>query len=181
MTNDNKKILGEERRSLILQWLKVKKAPITGSALANKTNVSRQVIVQDISLLKARNEPIIATSQGYFYFSPHDQENKVTRTIACLHRPEQTEEELNILVDHGVTVKDVSVEHPLYGDLTASIMVSNRMDVEHFMNKLKQTNATLLSQLTGGAHLHTIEGNSEAQLDEVCEALQKAGFLIDAS
>ncbi|MHA4790996.1 HTH domain-containing protein, partial [Klebsiella pneumoniae] len=65
-----RKLLGEERRALILQWLKENHRPMTGTELANKTNVSRQVIVQDISLLKARNEPIIATSQGYLYLSP---------------------------------------------------------------------------------------------------------------
>ena len=52
------------------------------------------------------------------------------RTIACSHPPDRTEEELYILVDHGVTVKDVKMEHPVYGDLTASIQVSNREEVK---------------------------------------------------
>ena len=42
-----------------------------------------------------------------------------------------------MLVDHGVTIKDVKVEHPVYGDLTASIMVSNRFDVEQYLQKSK--------------------------------------------
>lgn len=41
-------------------------APISGNQLAQKTNVSRQVIVQDISLLKAGNEPIMATHKAIF-------------------------------------------------------------------------------------------------------------------
>ncbi|MBC8831661.1 HTH domain-containing protein, partial [Escherichia coli] len=52
-----KKILGDTRRQMILKWLKEAEAPISGNQLAQKTNVSRQVIVQDISLLKAGNEP----------------------------------------------------------------------------------------------------------------------------
>ncbi|MER2142040.1 MAG: HTH domain-containing protein, partial [Priestia megaterium] len=52
MPGTQKKILGEERRELILQWLKTENKPMTGSELSKRTNVSRQVIVQDISLLK---------------------------------------------------------------------------------------------------------------------------------
>ncbi|GMB07487.1 hypothetical protein EDD69_103198 [Thermolongibacillus altinsuensis] len=173
-----KKILGEERRKLILQWLKESNRPITGAELSNKTNVSRQVIVQDISLLKARNEPIIATSQGYLYLSTPPAET-YTRVIACCHTPEQTKEELYRIVDHGVTVKDVKIEHPVYGDLTASIMVSNRLEVDQFIRKIEETKSAYLLQLTGGTHLHTLEADSIAKLDAACEALEKAGFLIE--
>ncbi|KIQ94916.1 hypothetical protein LH47_00994 [Anoxybacillus thermarum] len=173
-----RKLLGEERRTLILQWLKETKRPMTGMELANKTNVSRQVIVQDISLLKAKNEPIIATSQGYLYLSPSST-HMYTRTIACCHTPEQTKDELYTIVDHGVTVKDVKIEHPVYGDLTASIMVSNRLEVDEFIQKINETKSAYLSQLTGGVHLHTLEADSIEKLDEACAALKQAGFLIE--
>jgi uncharacterized protein len=175
-----KKLLGDERRTWILQQLKDSSAPLTGSELAVKTNVSRQVIVGDITILKAKNEPIIATSQGYLYL----RQNAVTpifeRTVACLHKIEDTEKELNLLADHGVTVKDVKVEHPIYGDLTASIMVSNRQEVKQFMEKLRATKATLLAELTGGIHLHTLASNSETALLDAEAALKDAGFLIEA-
>lgn len=61
------KLMGANRRDQLLLWLKESKSPLTGGELAKKANVSRQVIVQDISLLKAKNVPIIATSQGYVY------------------------------------------------------------------------------------------------------------------
>ncbi|MFK4997591.1 HTH domain-containing protein [Bacillus sp. N9] len=64
---NEKKMLGDERREWILSQLKESKNPITGATLAKHSKVSRQVIVGDITLLKARNEPIIATSQGYMY------------------------------------------------------------------------------------------------------------------
>jgi uncharacterized protein len=177
---EEKKILGEQRRQLILQWLKESKRPITGAELAAKTNVSRQVIVQDISLLKARNEPIIATSQGYLYLPPNIPAQTYTRTIACYHTPEQTKKELYILVDHGITVKDVKIEHPVYGDLTASIMVSNRLEVDQFIQKIEETKSSYLLQLTDGTHLHTIEADSVAKLDAACHALKKAGLLIES-
>jgi uncharacterized protein len=172
------KILGDERRAYILKRLQDSSEPITGSDLASITNVSRQVIVGDITLLKARNEPIIATSQGYLYMHA-SRPSGAERTIACSHGPEKTEEELILLVDHGVTVKDVKIEHPVYGDLTASIMVSNRYEVKQFMEKIRATNASYLSELTDGIHLHTISAPTEKALDEAEEALRKADLLID--
>ena len=154
------KILGEERRAFILSRLKESREPITGSELASITNVSRQVIVGDITLLKAKNEPIIATSQGYLYMNTNNP-TSAERTLAFSHAPERTEEELILLVDHGVTVKDVKIEHPVYGDLTASIMVSNRYEVKQFMEKIRNTNAAYLSELTDGIHLHTLTAPTE--------------------
>lgn len=178
MKQQQKKVLGEERRKLILQWLNEAEQPITGTLLASKTNVSRQVIVQDISILKAKNYPILATSQGYIFIKEQLQTQLVSRVIACIHTPEETELELNIIVDLGGIVKDVVVEHAVYGDLTASLMIRNRRDVKEFIEKMAQTNATLLSQLTDGVHLHTIEARTETELDEICAALDKANFLL---
>src|SRR5947199_8460997 len=152
---EQKKLLGEERRAWILQKLKESTTPLTGSELAVKANVSRQIIVGDITILKAKSEPIIATSQGYLYLKQNAIIQNFERTVACRHSLADTEKELNLLVDHGVTVKDVRVEHPVYGDLTASIMVSNRQEVKQFMDKLRATKASLLAELTGGYHLHT--------------------------
>ncbi|MCM3596378.1 transcription repressor NadR [Metabacillus idriensis] len=174
------KIPGTKRRELILNWLKETKVPMKGSDMAKKTNVSRQVIVQDISLLKAQNEPILATSQGYVYMKQENDELPAyKRIIASSHKPEATGEELNIIVDYGVTVKDVIIEHPVYGELTASIMVSNRKEVRDFIEKIEETKAAYLSQLTEGLHLHTLVADREEKLDEVCAALKTAGFLVN--
>ena len=168
-----KKLLGEERRSQLLQILKSSSEPITGSDLSKKANVSRQVIVGDITLLKARNEPIIATSQGYLYMHM-GKPQLFERTIACQHEPSRTEEELYLLVDLGVTVKNVTIEHPIYGDLTASMMVSSRKDVQQFLDKMADTKASYLLELsTDGIHLHTLSAPSEEILDEAEAALKK--------
>lgn len=178
LKDKGEKILGEKRRKLILSWLKESKEPITGSDLAKKTNVSRQVIVQDISLLKAQNEPIVATAKGYLYLHKPMDEPAYQWVIAVKHAPEDTRKELEILVDHGVTIRDVTVEHPIYGDLKGSLMISTRKEVEQFIKKVESEKATLLSELTGGVHLHTISANSEKQLKEACIELKKAGFLL---
>lgn len=176
--SQNRKVLGEERRELLLSTLKKSGKPITGAELARRTNVSRQVIVADITLLKAREEPIIATSQGYVYMEIQ-RLNDYERTIACYHTPDQAEKELMIIVDHGAIIKDVTVEHPVYGDLTASIMVSSRQEVKSFLAKMKKTNAALLSDLTDGIHLHTISSPRMEHIEAAIKALKEAGILIN--
>ncbi|MEB2493780.1 transcription repressor NadR [Peribacillus frigoritolerans] len=175
---ERKKLLGEERRTKLLHLLQTSTEPVTGSELSQITNVSRQVIVGDITLLKARNEPIIATSQGYLYLQTGSAQ-KPERIIACQHDPSRTQEELYLLVDIGITVKDVKIEHPVYGDLTASIMVSSRKEVQQFLSRVTATNASFLSELTSGIHLHTLSASSEELLDEAEYALRDAGILVD--
>lgn len=88
--NSYEKMLGEERRLQLLAQLKNSKAPITGTDLAKFANVSRQVIVNDMTLLKARNEPIIATSQGYLYMHQEQLQQTVERTfLACIPQSKQ--------------------------------------------------------------------------------------------
>lgn len=174
---DIRKKNGEERRKYILKCLKESEEPLTGQIIAEKTNVSRQVIVQDISLLKAKNEPIIATSQGYVYLN-NKQSNSFKRIIASSHSPQETKDELMIIVDHGVLVRNVIIEHPIYGELTASLLLKNRRDVNQFINSMEERSASYLSDLTNGIHLHTLEAESNEQLDEACKALEKAGYLL---
>lgn len=179
MSGETYKILGGKRRKLILTWLKEQDNPLTGKELAERTNVSRQVIVQDISLLKATGEPIMATARGYVYLRDNNDSGMISRVIVVKHTAEQTKEELYTLVDYGVTVRNVMVEHPIYGDITGSLMVKNRMDVNAFLAELNKTGASLLSQLTEGVHLHTIEADNEKALDEACGALKKLGILME--
>jgi transcriptional regulator of NAD metabolism len=173
-----KKILGNERRDLIIKWLSITEQPLTGGELAKRTNVSRQVIVQDISILKAKKHPIIATAQGYMIVQ-NNPLPKINRIIACKHSPTATKEELFILVDHGVTVKQVIVEHAIYGEISASLMLSTRHDVERFCEHIEKTQSTLLSELTDGVHLHVIEADSNDQLDKAVQALDEKGFILN--
>lgn len=176
-----KKMIGSERRKAILSWLQTSEQALTGSELADKAGVSRQVIVQDISLLKAKSEPIMATSQGYMYFEPQPQSKLYQRTIACDHGPEQTQEELECIVDQGATVRNVIIEHPVYGDLKASIMVSNRREVAQFLDKIKATKAPYLLNLTNGIHLHTIEADNTEKLDAAYQKLKELGIIVESS
>ena len=174
-----KKMLGEARRLELLAILKQQGAPITGTELAKHANVSRQVIVNDINLLKARNEPIVATSQGYLYIQ-EQKTGRYKRKIVCMHTGEQTREELYTIVDCGVTVENVIIEHAVYGEITASLLVSNRLEVDFFLEKLVQTNAHFLSALTDGTHLHVISAPSEELLDKAEDRLREKGILVES-
>lgn len=173
-----KKMLGEERRYELLTLLKTAGKAITGTDLAKHANVSRQVIVNDMNLLKARNEPIISTSQGYLYM-PLEKAAYIERKIVCSHSAEQALDEMYTIVDCGVTIQNVIVDHAIYGEITASIMVSNRPEVEAFVKRIEDANASYLSALTDGTHMHIISASSEGLLDLAEERLRKKGYLVE--
>lgn len=178
--NEPEKILGEHRRTIIINTLKAANKPIPGRTLGELTKVSRQVIVSDITLLKARNEPIMATSRGYVYLEKDSSSGKFEKTIVCSHTPQQTEEELTIFVDNGVTVKDVRIEHPVYGDLSACIMVSNRAEVRDFIEKVSEVNGIFLLNLSeGGIHIHTVTAESQLHIQRAEIELRKLGMLVE--
>ena len=56
---------GGERRSAIIRELRGAGTPVSGSSLAKAVGVSRQVVVQDIALLRADGHDVVATSRGY--------------------------------------------------------------------------------------------------------------------
>lgn len=163
------------RRQAILDRLRTADRPVSASALAAGLNVSRQIIVGDIALLRAGGAEISATPRGYVLPQATDG---ITRTIACRHTLAQTGQELNILVDNGCTVLDVIVEHPVYGQLTGQLQISNRYDVEQFLARIRDSDAAPLSMLTGGLHLHTLCCPNEDAYTRTCAALKAAGLLL---
>lgn len=173
-----KKINGEERRQQLLTLLKNADQPYTGSDLAKRVGVSRQVIVNDMNLLKAMSEPILSTSQGYLYFRENEPQ-AFEKKIVCHHTPEQTVEELYAIVDCGATVKDLSIEHPVYGEITVAMYLSSRFDVDVFVEKVQKTNAPLLSQLTDGTHVHTITAKNQLSIEKAITVLRKLGILVE--
>lgn len=176
---ENKKLYGEERRNKIIATLKNATDPVTGAELAKQTNVSRQVIVQDISLLKVSDEPIMATNRGYLYTEETKEDALFKKKVVCKHTPKETLHELELIVDCGVTVKDVIVEHAYYGELTGTLMISSRFDAKEFVEKISQTEAFLLSELTEGIHIHTLTADSNEKIMAACTALKEAGILIE--
>lgn len=166
----------KERRQAILNELKGAKEPVSATVLAKKFQVSRQIVVGDVALLRASGEAILSTPRGYLL---GQEETGLHRVIVCRHDAAGMEQELNIMVDHGCTVLDVMVEHPVYGQLFGQLMLSNRYDVAEFIRKVSEHDAKPLSTITEGVHLHTLSCPDEAAFERVRERLSAEGFLLE--
>lgn len=152
-----------------------------GVELAEVFNVSRQVIVQDIAVLRASGAAIIATPNGYFVTPPREN-NYLKKTIVTKHKGvDAIEEELVTIVDNGGKVLDVIVDHPVYGEIRGNLMVATRFDVEQFMKRVREENAEPLSTLTEGFHLHTLEVPDEETFERILRALKSRNYLIETS
>jgi len=164
------------RRDYVLETISQQNKPVSASLLAKELSVSRQVIVGDIALLRAQGHEIIATARGYIIPS-FSETNKYLGKIVCQHTPENTKDELYIIVDLKAVVVNVIVEHGFYGEITGCLNLANRNDVDIFMSKVKSSDIKLLSELTMGIHLHTIACRNKNHFDEVCQALESGGYL----
>lgn len=168
---------GQVRRRQIVETLKRQQGPLTGAELAQKFQVSRQVIVQDIALLRAAGTEIIATPQGY-QMAENQTPGAYRKTFACVHDEQGLEEELFTIVDYGGTVVDVVVTHPFYGDLRGTLNLKSRYDVQVFLQQMKKNQAKPLLVLTRGVHLHTVEAETMEALKLIEEKLLEKGFLL---
>ncbi|MDO4572473.1 MAG: transcription repressor NadR [Clostridia bacterium] len=162
------------RREFILDQLKEASLPVSAATLAARLSVSRQIIVGDIALLRAAGEKITATPRGYLM---EKQDQSGLYSLACVHSLEDTELELNIMVDNGCTVVDVIIDHPIYGQLTGALQISSRHDVRQFIGRIESGEAQPLSVLTGGVHIHSLRCPDEDCFKRTRAALDKAGFL----
>ena len=168
---------GEERRTKIIEILRSSEEPVSGAELAKRLHVSRQVIVQDIALLRAVNRNIISTTRGYVLYIQEVQ--KVNRCFLVKHSDEEIEDELCTIVDNGGKVLDVIVMHDIYGEIITGLIIKSRNDVYDFVDKLKSRKTLPLKDLTGGVHLHTVEADSEAILDSIEKKLKEKKYLIE--
>ena len=166
----------EKRRRQIVEYLRQQGVPVRGGELARRLRVSRQCLVQDVAILRAGGDKIVATPQGYRL--PANSSVFHRAVLACRHAAERTQEELEILVDHGVKVLDVIVEHPVYGELRGSLALESRADVKDFLDKVRASRAALLSSLTGGVHLHTVEASRPEMIVRAKARLRARGFLL---
>lgn len=175
----------KERRKALVDRLKMTPEPQRAADLAAAFGVSRQVIVQDVALLRAQGHPILATPMGYIWAAPaapSPQAPQLQRVFAVRHgpEPETIEAELMAVVNLGAVVVDVIVEHAVYGELKGLLMVRTRTDVLNFLQRLQTEQAEPLLVLTQGVHLHTIAAPSAAVLDQVHQAFASLGFLLSS-
>lgn len=167
----------EARRSRLLDTLEAVHKPISGGQLSAKLGVSRQAIVQDIAVLRSGGAAILATSRGYMLAS--NLGPAVHRTeVAVQHSADETRDELLTLVNLGITVVDVAVEHSVYGTLRGELRISSPVQVHEFLERIASGRSHLLSELTEGRHTHTLEAPTELLLERARDELQRLGFLL---
>ena len=162
-----------ERRKAIVNLLSASKTPISGGELSKQFNVSRQIIVQDITVLKGLGYEIFSTHHGYVL----QKSPLVERVFKLKHTTEQTEDELNSIVDLGGTVVDVFVWHKVYGKISATLNIFSRLHVKQFLEGVRTGKSTELMNITGGYHYHTVRADSEEILDKIENTLNERGYI----
>lgn len=165
---------GVQRREEILETIKNSETPVSGSALAKLTSVSRQVIVQDIALLKAAGNEILSTNKGYILKAPE----RVSRVVKVVHSDDEVGDELNTVVDLGGFVENVFVWHRIYGKIEAKLAIGTRAHVSEYLESLKNGRSSPLKNVTSEYHYHKITADTEQTLDIIEEALDKKGYLV---
>lgn len=165
------------RRIKIMEILRNRIEPISGSDLARELGVSRQVIVQDIAFLRASGESVLSTGKGYL---PGElSQDGFSRVVFVRHRADEIRDELYTIVDFGGRIQDVFVIHPVYGKISAELSVRNRKDADCFLRDIHNKKTKPLLELTGAVHAHTITAESQESLDAIVEALKDRGYLSE--
>ena len=166
---------GTTRRKELMKLLQNEMRPLSGTELARHFGVSRQVIVQDIALIRAAGHEIISTNRGYLL----NEDASVQRTFKVKHTDAQVEEELYSIVDLGGSVKNVMVNHRVYGHMEAELNITSRRKAAEFLDDIKTGKSSPLKNITSDYHYHVVEADSEETLDMIEDALREKGFLLE--
>ena len=169
---------GERRREEIIRLLAGSRSPVSGTELARRLKVSRQVIVQDVALLRAVNKNILSTNKGYLLFDPGRESGECRKTLCVRHTTEQVLEEFYGIVDLGGKILDVVVEHELYGQIAVDLIIASRQDAEEFYQKMRENREKPLKELTEDVHYHTIVAKDAASMERIERVLEEKGFLL---
>lgn len=168
---------GEERRMGILGKLQETDTPLSGTALAKAFHVSRQIIVQDIALMRAENYGILSTNKGYLLRSHKAENMQPKRVFFVKHSTEQVLDEFQTIIDLGGKILDVAVEHELYGQICVDLLIETASDAADFHAKLMTCRDNPLKVLTDDCHYHTVSAPSERLLDLIEKDLKRKGYL----
>lgn len=162
-----------ERRIAIVNLLLSSTEAISGGKLSEEFDVSRQIIVQDITILKGLGYDILSTHNGYIIQKSPLKE----RVFKLYHTTEQTEDELSAIVELGGTVVDVFVWHKVYGKMVAPLNIFSPLHVKQFIEGVRTGKSTELMNITGGYHYHTIRAESDVTLDKIGKVLSERGYI----
>ena len=128
----------DERRNLIIKILEDSKISISANFLAKKFNVTRQIIVADIALLRAAGYSISADNKGYKLITLN---NDLIKKIVVQHSKNEVDSEFYSIVDNGGKVIDVIIEHSIYRTISVELNITSRYEADEFINGLNNTNS----------------------------------------
>lgn len=165
----------EKRRADLLAAIANAEEPQSAGSLGEKFGVSRQVIVQDVALLRAEGNPVVSTNRGYILAG----KKLFSRVFKVHHTEAELEEELDLIVDRGGTVRNVFVNHRVYGRIEAELNIENRVHAAEFVRSIESGSSKPLMLVTEGYHYHTVSAPDEKTLDEIGVALKERGFLLE--
>ncbi len=165
----------EKRRGEILSLLGNSENPVPAGVLAERFNVSRQVIVQDVAILRANGYDVTATNRGYVL----NVKLQASRVFKCRHSFEELVDEGACIIEAGGRIEDVFVNHRVYGRISARLGLYSRMHVEELYRSLVSGASKPLMSVTDGYHYHTVTADDETVLDEIEKILRAKGYLIE--
>ncbi len=163
---------GTERRNAIFECIKNQVSPISGNSLAKQCGVSRQIIVQDIALLRAEGYPIISTSNGYVM----NEMQCASRKLKLSYNDSNMEDEMFTVVDHGGKIKEICIQSSIYGTLVANVNINSRVKVIEFMKILQENKCNSLESVADQAIFQTIEASNYDVLDTIEQVLSHKGY-----
>ena len=163
-----------DRRKAIVNLLLSSNEAISGGKLSEEFGVSRQIIVQDITVLKGTGYDILSTHNGYII----QKSPLKDRVFKVYHTTEETEDELTTIVNLGGTVVDVFVWHKVYGKMTAPLNIFSSLHIKQFIEGVRSGKSSELMNITGGYHYHTVRAESESVLDEIGQALINKNYIV---
>lgn len=150
-------------------------SPIPAGVISERFAVSRQVIVQDIAILRANGYGVISTNRGYVLGG----KKRAERVFKCRHNLEGIVDEGYLIISLGGKIEDVFVHHRVYGRIAARLDLITTTHVEELYRSLVSGASKPLMSVTDGYHYHTVSAGTEAQLDGIEQALRDGGFLIE--
>lgn len=164
-----------DRRAEILSLIGNSGSPVAANFLSEKYSVSRQVIVQDIAILRAQGYGVISTNRGYVLGSGLRAE----RVFKCRHTLDELVKESEIIISLGGKIEDISVNHRVYGKISARLELSTLRHAEELYRSLVSGASKPLMSVTDGYHYHTVSGENEQTLDKIEASLREKGYLIE--
>ncbi|MBE7039908.1 MAG: transcription repressor NadR [Ruminococcaceae bacterium] len=164
---------GQERRENILKLLKSADGPVSAGSMAELYGVSRQIIVSDIARLRDKGIAISSLSRGYVL----EQKPRCEKVFKVIHSDEDSEKELNLIVELNGEVKDVFVYHKFYGIVSAKMDIKTKKDIKLYLSNIASGKSSHLKNVTSGYHYHTVTADSDEILEEIEEKLWENGFL----